>query len=308
MWSTTSVSASTTKFSVGSRENIVSGQAFLAFQKPDPRTSGSPVRTFIHSFARTGTIQEPTGTGWQTPTDGSGSLPLAVSMSTGVFSYGLPISSSRYDVYSCNTSYCSVRSFSNAPAVDSTETGIALISQSVSSAAPWRISHDLEDAFGFTSTPTAVWNLSTATAKRLGVVTSTGAVYLAVKGTSSWTLNLLTPLPPRVTLLRSDALGNLANIEQTATGLEVRFQSTGWSALTLPLPSGAVWKAKFDFNGIFRVVSSHSSTGTQLHTLQGTAFATETVATQSFSAVDFTVLNDDQVAVVGAGAGLSVFR
>ncbi len=309
VWSTTSVTASSTKFSVASRENIVSAEAYLAFLKPDPRTVGSPVRTFINAFTRTSAIQEPTGTGWQSATDGSGSAPLAVSMSTGVFSYGLPISSTRYDVYSCNTSYCSVRSLTNGSGIDSTETGIAAISQNVSSALPWRLSHDLEDCCGFSTAPSAVWNVSTPTTKRLAWLTSTGALQLATRGTSSWSTSTLSSAPPSVTLLRAKPNGDLVNVERTATGLEVRVQSAGWNPIQLSLPSGAVWKAKFDFNGVFRVVSSDSSTGTMLHTLQGSTFASELVATQSFGAVDFTVLRDDAAVVVGgAGSGLVVFR
>ncbi len=110
-------------------------------------------------------------------------------------------------------------------------------------------------------------------------------------------------------MLRAKPNGDLVNVERTATGLEVRVQSAGWNPIQLSLPSGAVWKAKFDFNGVFRVVSSDSSTGTMLHTLQGSTFASELVATQSFGAVDFTVLRDDAAVVVGgAGSGLVVFR
>ena len=48
---------------------------------------------------------------------------------------GLPISSTRYDVYSCSGSYCSVHTLTNGMGIDSTETGIAAISQNVSAAA-----------------------------------------------------------------------------------------------------------------------------------------------------------------------------
>ncbi|MER2560040.1 MAG: hypothetical protein ABTQ32_04930, partial [Myxococcaceae bacterium] len=314
VWSTTTLTASTTKFAVGSRENITTREGFLVFQKPDPSTVGSPTRTFVHSFTRTSAVQAPTGTGYQSAVDGQGLLDLSLSMSSGIFTFGLPrspvvggMTNREYLVWTCGSTSCSVSTRSNPALVDSTETGIVVVSQSVSSSLPWRLMHDNEDCCGLSSPPTAVWNVSTPTTKRIAWL-SGSTLQLATKGTSSWTTAVVSSLPPQVTLLRASPNGSLANLEQTATGLEVRFQASSWSAVTLPLPSGAVWKAKYDFNGVFRVVSSHSSTGTVLSTLQGNRFTSEQVAAQAFSNVDFTVLPDDQAVVVGAGASVSIFR
>ena len=314
VWSTTTLTASSTKIAVGSRENITTQEGFLVFQKPDPTTVGAPTRTFVHSFTRTSPVQAPVGTGYQSAIDGQGPLDVSLSLSSGIFTFGLPrspvaggMTNREYLVWTCSSSFCSVSTRSNPAMVDSTETGIALVSQSVSSALPWRLMLDNEDCCGLSAPPTAMWNVSTPTTKRLAWLQGT-TLRLATKGSSTWTTAVVTSTPPQVTLLRAAPNGSLANIEQTATGLEVRFESSSWAAVPLALPSGAVWKAKYDFNGVFRVVSSHASTGTVLSTLQGNRFTTEVVAAQAFSNVDFTVLPDDQAVVVGAGASLSVFR
>lgn len=300
---------------ISSRQNLVTEEGFLAFLRPDPRTFGSPVRTFIHAFRRTGTVQEPTGTGYANSFDGLGTVDLSLSMSSGIFTVGLPrttttvagLTNYDYQIYSCDTRFCSALTVSNPVMVDSTETGIALLRESPVSSPPYRLGHDNDDCCGFATAPTAIWNVSTPTTRRLAWLTGT-TLRVATRGASTWTSAAVLGAPSTIDVLRAAPDGGLATINAVSGGLEVRFQALSWAAVQLSLPPGAVWKAKFDFDGVFRVVSSHATTGTVLHTLQGDRFASEVVAAQGFSKVDFTVLPDKQAVVVGANTDLLLFR
>ncbi|MDP1921139.1 MAG: hypothetical protein Q8L14_33165 [Myxococcales bacterium] len=284
--------------------------AAIAYQSIDPIFGGSV--TLGRAFARTGTLVPATGATTSLVAQGTAELSVSFDQLYGTRYFGVPQSSptsNDYLVYACGgSSTCAVTRMSSTSFVDSTDNGIATSSLELGQR---KISHNTEDCCSVSSATTAVWNISYGTTKRLAWLSgfSTPTLSIATRGTNFWTTAVATSTPPRVTLLRSDPNGNLVNVARTSTGLEVRFEVSGWAPMNIPLPAGAQWKAKFDDEGVFRVVTSHASTGTMLHTRQGNRFTSEQVSPLSFSKVDFAVLDDGQAVVAGTESfTLTLFR
>lgn len=188
--------------------------------------------------------------------------------------------------------------------MDSTDTGIAWHYPNRSFTTPRpTIVFDRLVAYEPGGTPTAVWNVSTWAAPRIVYRMPPASLVSLTRSGTTWTPTTLTGVPNAADIVKLRAeptTGRLATIGLATNQLTVRLQAMNWTpTLTIPLPSGARWQAKFVTEGTFHVVTSDSTNGTRLYTLQGASFASEVVSALSFDEVDFAFI-DGQAVVAGS--------